>query len=215
MMTHSLLSIVLFGEGLLTGITLTAMLGPVTMFILRYGMQVNRVAGVLAAAGTWVSDFVFIAATYWMTESLSELTETPSVRFWIFLVGGVGLTVMGLLMMRVKRRTMINDVEISSTGSYTAAFAGGFLVNSLSPFTLFFWIGAAVLLHMQSDNPLWYYTGLMLSLAIGDFAKAWMAPKLTKWIQEKYVYWVQLIAGIVIVIAGLYIIGMGFFEKIT
>ena len=110
---------------------------------------------------------------------------------------------------------MINEVVVSPTGSYLAAFGGGFLVNSLSPFTLFFWIGAAVLLHMQSDNPLWYYSGLMLSLAMGDFFKAWMAPKLTKWIQEKYVYWVQVVAGIVITIAGLYIIGMGFYEKVS
>ena len=211
-MLLQILSIVLFGEGFVTGIALTAMLGPVTMIILRYGMQVNRIAGVLAAIGTWVSDFVFIAGTFWMTASLSQWTERPDVRLWIFIVGGCGLTIMGLMMMRIKRRT-IDTAETVGTGSYTQAFAGGFIVNSLSPFTLFFWIGAALILHMQSENPLWYYTGLMLSLAMGDFAKAWLAPKLANWIKEKYVYWVQVIAGAVITITGLYLIFMGFYEK--
>src|SRR3989337_1261699 len=142
-MLLQILSIVLFGEGFVTGIALTAMLGPVTMIILRYGMQVNRIAGVWAAIGTWVSDFVFIAGTFWMTASLSQWTERPDVRLWIFIVGGCGLTIMGLMMMRIKRRT-IDTAETVGTGSYTQAFAGGFIVNSLSPFTLFFWIGAAL-----------------------------------------------------------------------
>lgn len=51
----NILSAVLFGEGLLTGLTLTLMLGPVTMIILRNGIQNDRYAGVAAAAGTWVS----------------------------------------------------------------------------------------------------------------------------------------------------------------
>ena len=207
-----LLSIVLFGEGFVTGITLTAMLGPVTMIILRYGMQVNRIAGVWAAIGTWVSDFVFIAGTLMMTATLKEWTEDPQVRIWIYIVGGAGLIVTGFILLRGKTKSF-NTNENISAASYTQAFAGGFAVNSLSPFTLFFWIGAAFILQMQSENPFWYYFGLMLSLAMGDFAKAWMAPKLSLLIKEKYIYWIQLIAGIAIILTGIYIIGMGIWES--
>ena len=210
-MVNQLLSVVLFGEGFLTGITLTAMLGPVTMVILRYGMQVNRIAGLWTAIGTWVSDFVFIAGTYWMTASLEDWTKQPDIRKWIYLVCGVGLVLIGLMMMRTKKSTIVPKDTVSNA-SYTEAFASGFIINSLSPFTLFFWIGLAVFLHLQSGNPIWYYIGLMLSLGIGDFAKAWLAPKLTKWIKEKYVYWVQVIAGVVIGLTGIYLIGMGIFE---
>jgi threonine/homoserine/homoserine lactone efflux protein len=209
----SILSLVLFGEGIVTGITLTVMLGPVTMIILRYGMQVNRAAGVWAATGTWISDLVFITSTFWLTESLSQWTEDESIRFWIYMIGGISLTLMGIILMRTKRNPPALMSELKATKSYTQAFAGGFLVNSLSPFTLFFWLGVALLLHMQDENPFWYYAGLMLSLAFGDFAKAWLAPKLVKWIKEKYVYWVQVGAGVVIAVSGIYIIGMGFFEK--
>lgn len=210
-MTAQLLSIVLFGEGFITGITLTAMLGPVTMFILRSGMQVNRVAGLWAAIGTWVSDFVFIAGTYWMTASLKVWVEKPDVRFWIYMIGGTGLIAMGIWMLKTKKN-FSNSNDNATVSSYTQAFAGGFLVNSLSPFTLFFWIGAAFILRMQPHNPLWYYAGLMLSLGLGDFAKAWMAPKITSWIKDKYVYWIQLVAGFAIAITGVYIIIHGFLE---
>ncbi|HUR32051.1 MAG TPA: LysE family transporter [Saprospiraceae bacterium] len=211
-MPLQLLSVVLFGKGFLTGITLTAMLGPVTMFILRSGMQVNRVAGLWAAIGTWISDIVFIAGTYLMTASLRVWVERPDVRFWIYMIGGAGLVAMGIWMLKTKKNNS-ESYHYSTAASYTQAFAGGFLVNSLSPFTLFFWIGAAFVLRMQHDNPVWYYAGLMLSLGLGDFAKAWMAPKISSWIKEKYVYWIQLIAGIAIAITGLYIIVQGFLEN--
>ncbi len=210
-MSAYLLSLVLFGEGFLTGLTLTAMLGPVTMIIFRYGIQVNRMAGVWTAIGTWVSDFVFIAITYWMTTSVNEWTESPNVRLWIYLLGGFGLFLMGVMMTMVKRKSF-TPTDTPASGSYVKAFVSGFIVNSLSPFTLFFWIGAAVFLHLQSDNPIWYYFGLMLSLATGDFLKAWMAPKLTHWIKDSYVYWVQVIAGILIALIGIYIVVLGFIE---
>ncbi len=202
-------SLVLFGEGFMTGLTLTIMLGPVTMIILKYGIQVNRAAGVWAASGTWVSDFVFIAITFWLTASLTEWSEKPSVRYWMYLISGFGLLLMGLLMIRIRRDRMISG---SQGKGYVRAFLGGFVVNSLSPFTLFFWLGIAIFLHMQSNHPAWYYSGVMLSLAVGDFTKAWLAPKLTPGIKGKYVYWVQIVAGILIVMSGLYMIGYGYFS---
>lgn len=208
----NLLSIVLFGEGFATGLMLTIMLGPVTMIILRYGLQVNRLAGVYAAAGTWVSDLVFIGLTYWMTATIDSWSQQPGIRLTMFLAGGFGLLVMGALMLSVRNKSFNSDGDVVQA-SYIQGFVGGFLVNSLSPFTLFFWLGAAVFLHLQSDNPIWYYAGLMLALAAGDFTKAWLAPKLTFWLKESHVYWIQIVAGILIAGTGLYVMILGFIES--
>lgn len=205
------LSIVLLGEGLMTGLMLTLMIGPVTMIILRYGLQVNRVAGVYAAAGTWISDFIFIATTYWMTSAIEQWADRPDIKLILFLTGGVGLLLMGALMMRVKRKVAPTGLKMD-TANYRQAFVGGFLVNSLSPFTLFFWLGAAVFLHLQQGSPIWYYSGLMLTLGAGDFTKAWLAPKLSVWMKESHMYWVQIAAGVVIAGTGIYILFLGFFE---
>jgi len=202
-------SLVLFGQGLLTGMTLTIMLGPVTMIILKYGIQVNRAAGVLAAAGTWASDFVFIFLTFWLTASLTIWTENPSVQFWMYLVSGFSLLILGLMMMRIKKEKVLTGNAGKEYG-YVHAFFSGFVVNSLSPFTLFFWLGVAVFLHLQSRLPVFYYSGVMISLAMGDFVKAWFAPILVRGIKGKYIYWVQVGAGILIALSGLYMIGYGY-----
>ncbi|MEP6646151.1 MAG: LysE family transporter [Saprospiraceae bacterium] len=204
-------SLVLFGEGCLTGFTLTIMLGPVTMIILKYGIQVNRVAGLWAAIGTWVSDLFFIVATFLLTASLAEWSERPSVRFWMYVISGIGLLVMGLLMLRIKGKKVLTGSTPKQTG-YIRAFFGGFVVNTLSPVTLFFWLGVAIFLHMETGSPFLYYGGIMLSLALGDFLKAWLAPRLIAGIKGKYVYWVQIIVGVLIVLAGLYMVGYGFFS---
>ena len=210
-MPFLLSSIVLFGEGFLTGIMLTLMVGPVTMTILRYGLQVNRTAGIWAAIGTWVSDFVFIGFTFWMTVAIEQWAQQPGIRLSLFLAGGAGLMLMGGLLLRGSGRDIsTNDGHVNR--GYLGAFTSGFLVNSLSPFTLFFWLGAAALLHMQSESPVWYYSGLMLSLGAGDLAKAWLAPRLTDWLKERHVYWIQVVAGILIAGTGLYIMLFGFFE---
>src|SRR6186713_2835438 len=116
-----LLSIMLFGEGFLTGAMLTMMLGPVTMVILRYGLQVNRVAGVWAAAGTWVSDFIFIGLTFWMTTAIDSWSQQPGIRLTLFLVGGFGLLVMGALMLKTRRKAFTQTME-GVTSSYAQAF---------------------------------------------------------------------------------------------
>lgn len=203
-----LLSLGLFAKGFLTGITLTLMLGPVTMIILRYGIQANRTAGVWAATGTWISDFVFIAITYWATAFVTGWTEREDVQMMIYIAGGIALMGMGYYLTRSKPVQM-NDDPQTALMNYTRAFLSGFIVNSISPFTFLFWTGAAVLLRMQDSNAFWYYVGLMMSLAGGDFLKAWIAPKLAMWIREKYIRNVQVLAGVFIVLAGLYMIVKG------
>lgn len=187
------------------------MLGPVTMIILRYGIQVNRAAGVWTALGTWVSDFFFIAITYWATAYISEWIDRSEVRTGIYIIGGIALIGMGVLLKRSEAKT-VNPDKGQILSSYSRAFLGGFLVNSLSPFTLFFWAGVAIVLRMQEHTPAWYYIGLMISLAGGDFLKAWIAPKLTVWIKDQYVQKVQVVAGVFIILTGIYMITKGLLE---
>lgn len=201
----------LFLEGMVTGVMLTIMVGPVTMVILRHGLVINRAAGVVAAAGTWFSDFVFIALTFWMTSSITQWVEEPTNKVGIYTAGGIGLLIMGLVLANVSKHQAAVAIDVKLEG-YFRAFMAGFMVNSLSPFTLFFWLGAAAILHMQSQPPMLYYTGLMFTLALGDFLKAWFAPHLTRWLKAHHMYWVQVVAGIVIAVTGLVIIGKGLLE---
>lgn len=197
----------------MTGLLLTIMLGPVTMVILRHGLEFNRIAGLWAAAGTWWSDLIFIIITYLMTTSVETWSTQPSNRKLLYVVGGIGLLLMGIWMAQVKKKKEISMPEVKAAG-YTKAFFSGFMVNSLSPFTLVFWLGAAAFVHIQTASPYFYYIGLMIALATGDFSKAWLAPQLTRWLRAQYVYWIQVVAGVLIAITGMYILFLSWTEPV-
>ena len=119
---NQLLSFVLFGEGLLSGIMLTIMVGPVTMVIVRSGIQINRLGGIWAAIGTWVSDFIFITLTYWMTRRIELWSNDPSNKLTLYVSGGIGLLLVGLIMTRVRRNPSIQNSP-PSLYRYSQAFA--------------------------------------------------------------------------------------------
>ncbi len=199
----------LLGQGFITGLVLALMVGPITMTILHFGISVSKTGGFLAAAGTWTSDLVLITLTFWLTQDLEAWTHKPGVETGMHLIGGVGLIGLGLFM--AQSRTVKQVVEPGQVGGkYLRAYIAGFLVNSMSPFSLLFWLGTAAYLHMQSAPAVWYYVGLMSALVILDSLKAWIAPKLAIWVKANQLRWVQIVAGLVVAGTGGYILVLGF-----
>lgn len=197
----------LFGSGFFTGLMLTIMIGPVTMVILRNGIIEGPRAGFAAASGTWMSDFVFIALTFFLTNAIHTWTEIPHNKLMVYIGGGIALVLFGAWMSRGHNNDVIT--QIATPAGIRSAFVSGFIVNTLSPFTLFFWLGTAVVLHMEAQSPALYYTGVMAALMAGDSIKAWIAPKLLQWIKGRHLRWVQLVAGVVIAVTGVYILYLG------
>lgn len=198
----------LFFQGLLAGLLLTVMTGPVTLMILRYGVIVDHRAGLIVALGTWVSDIVFILPTYLLTEGLEHWLEQSGTKTGLFVAGGLGLILTGFLLIR---KTIQGELTPSGWARrhYRQAFLAGFLVNSLSAFTLFFWLGVAVFLRAGEGWPGWFYTSLMMSLMGGDIAKAWIAPRLARRIAAHRYRWLEVGSGVAVILAGIYVMIQG------
>ena len=70
----------LLGEGLITGLVLALMIGPITMTILHFGISLDKKGGLLAAGGTWSSDLILISLTFLLTGDIEMWTEQPGVE---------------------------------------------------------------------------------------------------------------------------------------
>lgn len=195
-------------NGLVTGLILTSMIGPITLTILRYGVVVDHRAGMAVAAGTWASDVCFILPTYALTAVLERWLAGPGVREGLYIAGGLGLLVVGALLVR-----KAGDGEVTVPGltrrRYGQAFMAGFLVNSLSPFTLFFWLGVAVFLRAGEGWAGWYYLGVMLALVAGDTTKAWLSPRLAVRIAAHRFRWLEVVAGGAVILSGGIVLAKG------
>jgi threonine/homoserine/homoserine lactone efflux protein len=198
----------LFINGLVTGLLLTSMVGPITLTILRYGVVVGHRAGLAAAAGTWLSDIVFILPTWFLTAGVEGWLEQPGVKPTLHVLGGLGLIALGGQLVRKTRHAEVQPADVTRR-HHLQAFVAGFFVNSFSPFTLFFWLGAAVFLRAADGWAGWYYMGLMTTLMAGDTAKAWMAPKLAARVAAHHYRWFEIGAGVVVALSGGYVIVRG------
>ena len=195
-------------NGLISGLLLTSMVGPITLTILRYGVVSGHRTGMAVAAGTWMSDIVFIVPTWFLTAGMEAWLEQSGVRPTLHVVGGLGLIALGGMLVRKTARAEVQAADVSRR-YYRQALVAGFFVNSLSPFTLFFWLGAAVFLRAGEAWAGWYYIGLMATLMAGDVAKAWMAPKLASRIAAHHYRWFEIGAGVVVALSGGYVIVRG------
>jgi len=195
-------------NGLVTGLILTSMIGPITLTILRYGVVVDHRAGMAVAAGTWVSDVCFILPTYALTAGLEQWLEGSGVRSGLYIIGGLGLLAVGVLLMR-KTGQGPADLRGLARRRYGQAFVAGFLVNSLSPFTLFFWLGVAVFLRAGEGWAGWYYLGVMLALVAGDTTKAWLSPRLAARIAAHRFRWLEVAAGGAVILSGGFVLVKG------
>lgn len=203
----------LFLRGLIIGLGLTLMIGPITLSILRYGMMVHPVSGYWVAVGTWISDIVFIAATYLLTQPIMDELAIPGIKDTVFIGGGIGLCVIAFLLFKQKRIiSEMNDQKISS-GVLNGILAG-LAVNSFSPFTFFFWLTSSVWLHSQHLDGWYYFSGVMISIMAGDTLKAVYAPKLASLLGSRTSVLIRLSTSIMIGFMGALAIYKGITQTI-
>ena len=90
--------------------------------------------------------------------------------------------------------------------SYLSLWLKGFLLNTINPFTFFFWIGVSGLV-FTNGNPsnteaMYFYGGLIGTLVVTDTVKVALAKLIRRWLKPHYILWLRRIVGIVFIIFG-------------
>jgi threonine/homoserine/homoserine lactone efflux protein len=112
--------------------------GPITAVAVGRGSD-SPYAGVLVAVGHGLIEFPLIALVAW---GFGTLVQTPWVRTAIALVGGVVLLVLGIGMLRGRRRA-----DAVSEAAHRFPVVAGLLLSAGNPFFLVWWVtvGAALI----------------------------------------------------------------------
>jgi threonine/homoserine/homoserine lactone efflux protein len=82
----------------------------------------------------------------------------------------------------------------------------GFLLNTINPFTFFFWIGISGLV-FSNDSPsesdaLYFYGGLIGTLVVTDTVKVALAKLIRRWLKPHNILWLRRISGIAFIVFG-------------
>lgn len=152
----------LIWQGILLGLGLSVLVGPMLFLYLQVGIQRGFRAAFFLGLGTWMSDLLFILLIYFGLNYVERITGSNSFSLWMGIVGGIILVIIGagLLFSKPPTRTE-SPHEIKKNTPHLGLWLKGFLINTFNPFAVFFWL--SVMTGYSSKN----LGGQQMSLLFG------------------------------------------------
>ena len=203
-------------KGLAISLLLVFSVGPVIFTIIKQSINHGRRGGFSFVAGVWLSDIIWVVLSVSFGELVKELLN---FKVPIGIAGCCFLIGMGIYFAFIKkiqpRRTeepvkIAGDV-ITPGGkktNYFAIFTSGFLINTLNPAVISFWVlMAASLSSVYSFNHqiIVFCTCLGVNM-LADVGKVLSAGNLGKKLSDKNILLINRISGFLYLAFGLAIL---------
>lgn len=214
-----------FLDGISWGLFLSMLIGPIFFALIQAGIEKGVKAGLILGLGIWMSDLLFVSIIYNGISSVIGLTEWSGFKPTIGILGGIILIGFGIgsLLSRptplsIKLSNKEPDPTLRSVKTpYSALWLKGFLVNTVNPFTVLFWIGLLSTLSTRPDfentNVLLFFCGLLGMIVLTDSLKVFLAKYIRQWMTINHILWIRRISGSAFLIFGVaMIIRVLFFE---
>lgn len=202
-------------KGITYGVVLTFLIGPIFFALLQAGIERGVKIGVAVASGVWLSDFLYVTAVYLGITWIAAVSELPNFKF---LVGGIGAIVLigfGITTLLDNKLANTTDLEIQPVQSgYFANFLKGLLINTINPFTVFFWLSmSAELITMEatSTDAIVFFSGILGTIMLADVLKVLLAKKISQYLKPKHILTFRKIVGVVMLVGGVVLMYRSFF----
>lgn len=196
-------------EGVLLGLTLSILMGPIFIALTQSSLEKGYKAGLSVGAGIWISDILFITLTYEFIHRITHIVDGEYFQLSMGIIGGLVLISFGLysLFSRIKE---FSKSEISGAKSYLQFFTKGFLVNTINPFTFIFWI-SVISTYVLGKNitgvqSLQFLGSILIVIIVTDSLKVFLAQLLRNHLRIVHVQWINRIAGIALAVFGVLLI---------
>ncbi len=199
-------------KGLAISLLLIFSVGPVIFTVIKQSVNHGRRGGFSFIAGVWLSDIIWVVLSVSFSEAIKTVLHFKipiGIAGCIFLIGmGVYFAfIKKVKPRRVQEPTEIAGDEMTPTGKHTnyfAIFTSGFIINTLNPAIISFWVlMAASLASVYSFNHqvIIFITCLAVNM-VADIAKVLGAGKLGKKLSDKNILRINRISGILYLIFG-------------
>ena len=196
-------------EGILFGLTLSILLGPIFIALTQSSIEKGYKAGLSVGVGIWVSDFLFIVLTYEFINRISHIVNGDYFQFVMGLIGGLVLIGFGIYSIFSKVKE-ISTTQIKGAKSYFQFFTKGFLINTINPFTFIFWISVIStyvlgrqITGIQSAE---FLGSILFVIILTDSLKVLLAQLLRKKMKRIHLLWINRVAGGALAIFGVLLI---------
>lgn len=193
-------------KGLALGFVLALSVGPIIFTIIKQSLNNGHKGGFSFVVGVWISDIILVVGANVLTSFVNALLEHKKL---IALCGSGFLMAMGIYFVFFKK------VHVSAEGDGKEArfrkrdmariFASGFIINTLNPGVIIFWLANATLLsttHTLQQRIVIFSVCLLVNMS-ADVAKVLLAGKLRSRLTLRTLSIVNRISGTILIGFGL------------
>jgi threonine/homoserine/homoserine lactone efflux protein len=198
-------------EGALAGLILSVFVGPIFFTMLQLGVEHGFRAAFALALGQWVSDLVYIFLAFWGAIWVEDIIGDPvkqATFVWYSGTIGGGLLLLfgvGLLLTKSVSTQTSDKIEIVehkvSKKAYFAYFFQGFLINTINPTPLLFWMGLmafAINSNYVGGATAAMYISVMTVVVATDCLKIYLAKAIRNKLKAHHFLYVRRLAGLVL-----------------
>ncbi len=193
-------------NGLISGIVLAFLIGPVFFTILQTSIERGFPSGAMVAVGVSLSDALYIALAYL---GVYRLFDGATFREYLAYFGGMMLLAFAAYYLFVKSRKLARvDQEALRSNSPWRLIGKGFVINGLSPMVLIFWLGTVGIAttklgYTVPSEAIPYFVTIVLTVFATDLVKAKLADRLRRLLTPKFIRRLNLVLGFVLLAFGL------------
>ncbi len=204
-------------KGLAIGLLLIFSVGPVIFTTIKQSINHGRRGGFSFIAGVWLSDIIWVVLSNGFSEAIKVLLDfkIPIGIAGCFFLIGMGIYFAFLKKIeprRLQEPTEIAGDEITPTGkkktNYFAIFRSGFIITTLNPAVISFWVLMAASLasvYSLHDRIIIFSTCLAITI-LADVGKVMGAGYIGKKLSDRVSLLINRISGILYLVFGLVIL---------
>lgn len=194
-------------NGIIVGFTLSLLIGPAMFVLLQTSVHRGFKAGLLIAAGIFLSDVTVIILGHVGFSQI--LGDDPRQNMYFSLVGGIVMIIFGTV--TFTRKPVIEnpdpDAEVVIKVPGPAIYLlKGFLLNIANPGVWFVWLtalmGVGASYGVNSNALLYFFTGAIAVILSTDSLKCFVAHKLKRFLTPTVVHRMNQVVGIILVVIG-------------
>jgi len=196
-----------FFQGVLFGLALTVMVGPIFFALLQTGIEEGFRAGLKVGFGIWTSDLIYISICYIGLSYVMELVKWDNFEFYLGTIGGFILLAVGIGGLISKPIPYEGGKAIIKNSSTLALWLKGFTINTVNPFTFMFWISTMSTVVLKDEfnrgDVVIFFSAILGTIIVTDCIKIYLAKWIRNRMNDKYLLWIRRGGGIVFIVFGI------------
>lgn len=191
-------------NGILSGLFLALLIGPVFFTIIQTSIEKGFRSGVFVAIGVSLSDAFYITLSYL---GIYQIFDNKDVLEYLAYCGGGVLLLFGFYYVLIKNRKLSRAGQEVQVTSPVRLAAKGFIINGLTPMVLLFWIGTISFAttefgYSTPGKAIPYFAAIVVTVFTTDVIKAKLADRLRAVLTQRFIRILNIVLGIAMIIFG-------------